>query len=57
MAVVVSNHPKGAGSNPTMFNFFNIFKKYEKSEATRGAVAQSVTVKLTGCGFYPYSRR
>ena len=26
-------------------------------EASRGAAARSVTVKPTGCGFDPYSRR
>ena len=30
---------------------------YGFSEASRGAGAQSVTVKSTGCGFDPHSRR
>ena len=45
-------------------NLFNInyaFNLYSKSfillEASRGAVAQSVTIKPTGCGFDPHSRR
>ena len=36
-----------------------IYKNYlnKLSEASRGAAAQSVTVKPTGCGFDPQSRR
>ena len=33
-----------------------IFNRIKK-EASRGAAAQSVTVKPTGCGFDPHSRR
>ena len=35
----------------------NIFNHYLKIEASRGAGAQSVTVKQTRCGFDPHSRR
>ena len=37
--------------------FLNIISYFFYFEASRGAVAQSVTVKPTGCGFDPHSRR
>ena len=37
--------------------FLNIFCVNNKYEASRGAAAGSVTVKPTGCGFDPHSRR
>ena len=40
--------PRYAGLNPTTCNV---------NEASRGAAAQSVTVKPSGCGFDPHSRR
>ena len=33
------------------------FKEVAHIEASRGAAAQGVTVKPTGCGFDPHSRR
>ena len=35
----------------------NICKYLIKKEAGRGAAARGVTVKPTGCGFDPHSRR
>ena len=35
----------------------DIFESYINIEVSRGAAARSVTVKPTGCGFDPHSRR
>ena len=39
------------------YNRYVLYHYYYCLEASRGAAAQSVTVKLTGCGFDPHSRR
>ena len=43
--------------NNTTLSIRTIYKVSMRFEASRGAAAQSVTVKPTGCGFDPHSRR
>ena len=38
-------------------NIVNAFKAHINVEASRGAAARGVTVKPTGCGFDPHTRR
>ena len=49
---------KGAQTLPVYFYIFSLhFVHFCLLEAGGGAVARSVTVKPTGCGFDPQSRR